>query len=258
MIAGDVWSAYEEQLQRESEMENKDTDRLWAAVCETDPSFTKKFTRGGGFSGTATNATYLAKRATEAFGPCGIYWGVHVDNEEILQGAPILHGDVVIGHELIHKLRITLWYWFDGKRGEVQHFGQTTFVGRNKNGTFTDEEAPKKSLTDAMSKALSLIGFAADVHLGLYDDNKYVNDLKKKFEPKPEEKPEPKAEEKEALEACNTIADLQAVFMALPKERRAACNEIKDAVKTRLSAQQNGSKPGATDLRQATSPQPSA
>lgn len=71
-------------------------------------------------------------------------------------------------------------------------------------------------------------------------------------------KPTVASEDKEALEACNTIADLQAVFMALPKERRAACNEIKDAVKTRISAQQNGSKPAAPDSPQATSLQPSA
>ena len=44
-------------------------------------------------------------------------------------------------------------------QGEVTHFGQTTFVGANKHGLFTDEEAPKKSLTDATNKALSMLGF---------------------------------------------------------------------------------------------------
>jgi hypothetical protein len=78
---------------------------------------------------------------------------------------------------IIHVLRINLRH----PHGSVPSFGQTTFVGQNKNGVFTDEEAPKKSLTDATTKALSMLGFSADVFLGLYDDNKYVNDRKTEF-----------------------------------------------------------------------------
>lgn len=159
---------------------------LWSSVEKTDPSFTKQFSRTGGFRGTATNATYLAKRATETFGPMGIGWGINVIGEEMMQGA---------GDTKIHKVHARLWYILDGKRGEIESFGQTEFVGKNKYGPFTDEEAPKKSLTDAMTKALSLLGFAADIHLGLYDDNKYVNDIKREFAEQ-DNKPEPKAERK--------------------------------------------------------------
>lgn len=151
-----------------------DNMRIWGAVQTTDPKFTKKFTRSGGFSGTATNATWLAKRATETFGPMGIGWGITILNESIFDGAPMESG----GCEKVHRVHIKLWYMLDGQRGEIEHFGQTMLVGKNKYGAFTDEEAPKKSLTDAMSKALSLLGFAADVHLGLYDDVKYVHSLK--------------------------------------------------------------------------------
>ena len=66
--------------------------------------------------------------------------------------------------DVIHILKIKFWYVWQGQRGEIEHFGQTTFVGKNKNGYYTDEEAPKKSLTDAISKCISLLGFAADVH----------------------------------------------------------------------------------------------
>lgn len=154
---------------------------LWNAVQTTDPKATKQFSRGGGFRGTATNATYLAKKATEQFGPCGIGWGVTVLDERLLDGAPI--GDGVV--EKVHRVHIKLWYKLGEQRGEVEHFGQTTFAGKNKNGYFTDEEAPKKSLTDAMTKALSLLGFAADIHLGLYDDSRYVADLKREAAAEP-------------------------------------------------------------------------
>lgn len=152
---------------------------IWKAVQTTDPRRTKEFNRGGGFKGTATNPTYLAMRATEIFGPAGKGWGVEVRDEKFMDGAPILNNDGgVICHEVIHIIRVALWYYYDGKRYEVEQFGQTTFVGKNKYGIFTDEEAPKKTLTDGMTKCLSLLGFAADVYLGLYDDSKYVNDLR--------------------------------------------------------------------------------
>lgn len=172
-----------------------DNASLWDRVQKTDPAFTKKFKRGGGFSGTATNATYLAKRMTEEFGPCGVGWGLNVLNEGVLQGQPLLNtGGEVIGHASVHRVHVRLWYMLDGKRGEIEHFGQTEFVGQRSDGRlFTDEEAPKKSLTDAMSKCLSLLGFAADIHLGLYDDNKYVNDLRREFaeQGQPEDDPRP-------------------------------------------------------------------
>lgn len=165
--------------------------KLWESVQATDPKYTKRFTKGGGFSGTAINATHLAQKATEIFGPCGTGWGIDVVDEQFVEGAPLVIDGVVVGHDVIHKLRIKLWYVRDGARGEITHFGQTQFVGKNKNGFYTDEEAPKKSLTDAMTKALSLLGFASDVHLGLYDDNKYVESLAEMFkEPAPKITPE--------------------------------------------------------------------
>lgn len=158
---------------------------LWDAVQATDPKYTKQFNRGGGFKGTATNATYLARKATEQFGPCGTGWGISVVDEQIITGAPHLADDgSVLAYDLIHKVRARLWYVLNGVRGEVEQFGQTQIVGRNKNGFYTDEEAPKKSLTDAMSKCLSLLGFSADIHLGLYDDNKYVAEVTEQFAPR--------------------------------------------------------------------------
>lgn len=156
---------------------------LWQVVEKTDPKFTKDFNRGGGFKGTAINPTYLAKKATKVFGPAGLGWGWNILNEELMVGAPI-NEDC---HELIHVLHVEVWYrprkehcevygLEDGYIAKVNQYGATTFVGKNKYGPFTDEETKKKSLTDGIGKCLALLGFSADVHLGLYDDNKYVND----------------------------------------------------------------------------------
>ena len=44
-----------------------------------------------------------------------------------------------------------------------------------------DDEAPKKAMTDALTKALSHLGTSADVFLGLHDNSKYVENLKKEI-----------------------------------------------------------------------------
>lgn len=145
-----------------------ETLNLWEKVCTTDPKYTKAFTRGGGFSGTAINATYLIRKATELWGPLGGKWGYEVVESEFVPSP---------AGEVIHVLRIK----FRHPEGSFESFGQTTFAGKNKNGLYTDEEAPKKSLTDAVTKALSMLGFSADIHMGMYDDHKYVAQVKKEL-----------------------------------------------------------------------------
>ena len=93
------------------------------------------------------------------------------------QGHTLKNGDKA----RLHIVRGHIEYKQDGDAdwsSTSPQFGQTMLVGENKYGTFTDEEAPKKSITDCISKCAVLLGIAADVHLGLFDDNKYVNQRK--------------------------------------------------------------------------------
>jgi len=151
---------------------------IWNKATPIDPKKTKQFTRGGGFKGTSINATYLFMRATEVFGPIGHGWGFSVLEEKMIEGAPLVWKDVRF-REVVHTIRIRFWYTTGedapDEAASFEGIGQTTMVGLNKNGPYTDEEAPKKSLTDAITKALSMLGFASEIHMGLWDDNKYVN-----------------------------------------------------------------------------------
>jgi hypothetical protein len=177
---------------------------LWDKVRTPDPKYTKTFKRAGGFSGISTNTQYLIQRATELWGENGTGWGVVIDDEDYLSGAPLIVDGGKVGNEIIHVVRGHFWYMAEGKkRTTSQQFGQTTFVGTNKYGFYTDEEAPKKSVTDMMLKCMSLIGFSADIFLGLWDDNKYVNDAKKKFAPKNT----PTLDEDKAIKAIDIFAD---------------------------------------------------
>ena len=66
-----------------------------------------------------------------------------------------------------------------------------------KNGNL-DDEAPKKAMTDAMTKAFSHLGMSADVFLGKFDDSKYVQEVKKEFS-KPQVKAFPKTNGKKNI-----------------------------------------------------------
>jgi len=159
---------------------------IWDEVQSTDPDATKQYKGAGGFSGTAVNATYLTKKATKLFGPMGIGWGAEIVSEYVTEGAPISwtapDSQSIICNEKIHTMRVKLWYILDGKRGEVEHFGHTDVVYRNKFGLQTEREPSKKSFTDGLKKCLSMLGFAADVFLGEFDDPEYVEQVRTEFD----------------------------------------------------------------------------
>lgn len=190
---------------------------LWHQVEKTPESQTKKIT-GKSYQGTSPKPYYLVQKATETFGPIGIGWGFTVE-ERIEQGALI--GDGFYERMSIAKVRV--WFKWNGERGEVEHIGGTVFSGRYSSGkTFTDEDAPKKSVTDALVKALSMIGFAGDIFMGRYDDSKYVNELKAEEQqqnaasappPAAPAKPVSAAEQKRGLTAIDTdLLDCKSVL----------------------------------------------
>lgn len=138
--------------------------RIWQEVCVTDPSQTKGVTRGRKF--TAIDAMYQVQRATEVFGPVGIGWGYDVQYTTVMEGTTAPMVPFVVA-------TVTLWH---GNRENT--FGPIMaihpLVAKYSSGAQFDDDAPKKALTDALTKALSHLGFSADVFLGKFDENKYV------------------------------------------------------------------------------------
>ncbi len=144
------------------------TDNLaiWNAVAETNPFHTKHVAQRGGF--TAIGANYQVKMATEQFGPIGIGWGYDASD-------PIFHDTLMF-------VQVTLWH---GDRSN--RFGPMLGCEEWKDSKGrVDSDAGKKATTDALTKLLSQLGFNADVFLGLYDDQKYVDGLKRKYADKPD------------------------------------------------------------------------
>ncbi len=143
---------------------------LWESLFKTDPAHTKKFQRTGGFSGTAIKPYWMIKRLTETFGAVGIGWGWDIIEEQRYD-AP--------NGEVLWMAKASIWYVQNGQKFHTpQQWGQTRlYEQRRDKSFFLDEEAPKKSVTDAVTKCASYLGLGGDVHMGLFDDSKYVADM---------------------------------------------------------------------------------
>lgn len=173
---------------------------LWHRVQETDMSYTKPVSIG--HKHTSINTNYMIMRATEQWGPMGKGWGCDVLSQGIESMGPIYrqvpkfdeHGkpagteQVHICDAKIHTLHMRLWYLADGERCEVNQFGHTKTVFETKDGIMTDGDYAKKSWSDAMKKCLSLLGFSADIYLGMFEDHEYAQEANIKAQQKKEER----------------------------------------------------------------------
>lgn len=153
-----------------------DNKALWSRVCVTDPKAVKAIT-GKQYQGNSPKPYWVVERLTEEFGPCGIGWGFTILNERM---------ERLTEAEILHVAVVRFWYVLDGQRGELEQIGQTKAVYEKKTGgLMVDEDAPKKSVTDALIKCASYIGFAGDIFAGRWDDSKYVESARQHYAAKP-------------------------------------------------------------------------
>jgi len=141
-----------------------DTLATWNAVAKTDPKFTKQVNMGRRF--TSIDGQYVIKRMTEVCGQIGEGWTWHAEHSVLeMKERTLAVCDVTV--TVSGDPSICKW-------GPVRAMNELI----NSKGRF-DEDAPKKAMTDALTKALSHIGIAADVRLGMFDDNKYVEAMRR-------------------------------------------------------------------------------
>ena len=153
---------------------------LWELVEKTNPKDTKKVTKNG-HTFTAIDAYSQIKKATEVWGNYGSKWGLKNTSLE-LQTA---------GEDTIVALYKAVFYYPNGEF-EIMNTLKMQYRVAGKNYIKVDDEYAKKIETDTITKALSRLGFNADVFMGMFDDNRYVNEMRKEFEQKTDDKQKPK------------------------------------------------------------------
>jgi len=174
---------------------------LWEKVEKTNPANTKKVNQRGGF--TSICAHSQIKAATEVFGPVGIGWGYAVTHSTI-QAADVL----------LAVADVVLWH---GDRANT--FGSWRGMCAILEKGRIDDDAGKKAMTDALTKGLSHIGFNADVFLGLFDDNKYVQKVAQEFakteQQEQQQEPKPPVTDRFITGAINAIITQKTTKAAL-------------------------------------------
>lgn len=144
---------------------------IWESFADIDPKFTKPIS-GRDYGGTSPNPQYVIRCLTELFGPAGKGFGWNVAAEEFRE----------MGGTYLHWCRIRFWWKDEDGVHSVEEYGQTKAAYVTSKGTMrVDEDAPKKSLTDAIIKGASHIGIAANIFLGRWDDQKYVAEVNEEF-----------------------------------------------------------------------------
>ena len=159
---------------------------LWNLVSKTDPKVTKKVKFGREF--TAIDPYSQIYEATKQFGTAGNGWGWHVERVE---------------YTPTNEVAILVRLWHGTKDNYIEQWGQAGLYIDTKE-TKKDGDCFKKATTDGLTKCLSYLGFNADVFMGKFDDNKYVQQMASEFSDKPQ-KVEPSIPAKEADDLVKII-----------------------------------------------------
>ena len=139
-------------------MPNEKNMELWNSVCKTDPAITKRVAQRGGF--TALDTQSQKKRATEIWGPMGTKWGLRNCKYDYVR----------LGDQPVELFLEAEFFYPDG-----------TIEISSEIAWKPGQDCRKKLRSDVIGKALAELGFNSDVYEGKFDDNKYVEQMKKEF-----------------------------------------------------------------------------
>ena len=163
-----------------------DNLKLWNTVEKTNPKYTKP-AKVGGMNITAIAPQYQIMMVTEQFGVYGKTWGFK---------------NIELDYSLIDKYDMVVFkgtFFFPEGQFEIIN-SYKLFINNAK--TMLDDNFAKKIETDTLTKAISKLGFNADIFLGKFDDVRYVDSIKNDFKTDAE-----KAEELKVIEDAKKAAE---------------------------------------------------
>jgi hypothetical protein len=186
---------------------------LWNKVEKTNPKYTKK-AKIGGNSITSIAPQYQIMNATEQFGVYGQTWGFkNIVFDYSITNTPIAIDVQDYNTKQVDKIQTILGLvgfkaTFFFPEGEFEITNSIKIFTDNKHSKIDDNYA-KKLETDALTKALSKLGFNADIFMGKFDDVRYVNEMNVEFgnTPAPQAAPQPASQPASQPVAKETLTD---------------------------------------------------
>lgn len=143
--------------------------KLWNRVKSTDPKYTKD-ANNGKYGFTCIDPQWQLQKATELWGPYGLRWGMN-DLQFTTHDDGVVHDN---GSVKLMMIQANFFYPAE-PQGHQVNFPIAACIKLR-----AGDDTVKKLITSARSKALSLLGFSADVFLGKFEDNHYVQMAKVK------------------------------------------------------------------------------
>jgi hypothetical protein len=158
------------ELAAETTTEGRENLKLWKAVEKTPPDMTKEV-KYGKRKYTTIDPQWQLRVATALWGPYGRDWGLRNVNYQIVE---VTENDAE-GRFTVTAIILKAEFFYPDS-GKI-----VAFEILNDDRFRAGDDTLKKLITNTRSKALSWLGFSADVFLGKFDDTAYVKDLKAKF-----------------------------------------------------------------------------
>lgn len=193
---------------------------LWNKVKKTDPQYTKKASFGRTF--TSISPQYQIMEATEQFGAYGCGWGFESCDMDLSQVDSL--GLVLV--------KAVFFFVVDEKRSSFPINNSWPVKQSAKPDAKIDPDFIKKAETNTMSKALSKLGFSADIFMGEFDNPDYVQAVSNEFAlEKAEDKIEEQSKQQEEYEAwidssltliggCQTMNELKKLYGGMVRKAK--------------------------------------
>lgn len=178
---------------------------LWNKVEKTNPKYTKK-AKISGHEITAIAPQYQIMQVTEQFGVYGQTWGFK---------------NITLDYSLADKFNLVVFKGvFFFPKGEFEIINSCKMY-MDRNCTMVDDNFAKKIETDALTKAISKLGFNADIFMGKFDDVRYVEEMKQEFK-----EPNPTISDERFQNALQAIADGKATKESLINNFTLTANQL--------------------------------
>jgi hypothetical protein len=187
----------------------KNNLELWNKVEKTNPKYTKE-AKISGMKITAIAPQYQIMQVTEQFGIYGSTWGFK---------------NIELSYDLVDKCNLVVFkgtFFFPNGEFEIINSAK---LYMNRECTMVDDNFAKKIETDALTKAISKLGFNADIFMGKFDDVRYVAEMNAEFNTVK------RPDYIEKMNNCKTLLELQDVFLSI---KGATIDEIKLKDKLKL------------------------
>ena len=138
---------------------------LWHKVEKTNPKYTKQANVGGNKI-TSIAPQYQIMNVTEQFGSYGKTWGFK---------------NIELDYTLVPEFNLivfkAIFFYPDGEFPTINSIDMFMDNAKLK----IDDNFAKKLETDTLTKAISKLGFNADIFMGKFEDTRYLAEIKKEF-----------------------------------------------------------------------------